>query len=1047
MPLAFDHHWSVVLRNRVSGLVAMAAEMEFYLLGPLVVRCDGTVLTVPPGKQRALLAALLLTPGRMVPVDELAELLWASGPPPSARVTVQNYVRRLRQALGETGRTRIDTGLGGYRIHLGVAELDVSRLAAMLTSAQTSARAGRWDEAAAGSAAALALWRGEPLEDVDSEPLRLRAAPELAEMRLQALETRVDADLHLGRPAKVITELYGLTRAEPLREHLHALLMLALYRCGRQAEALAAYQSARRMLIEEVGAEPGPELRDLHQKILAADPALAAAKPRASLAEGNGNATAVPQELPGAPAEFTGRKPELAALTGLLNLVGRRGLGTVVIGAICGAAGVGKTALAVHWAHQVTDRFPDGQLYVNLRGYDPDQPMTAAGALARFLRALGMPGEDIPPDEDERAARYRSRLAGKRMLIVLDNARSAGQVRPLLPGTPSCAVVVTSRDALAGLVARDGAARLDLDLLPLQDAVGLLRALIGARADADPGAAALLAEQCSRLPLALRVAAELAGARRDVPLARLVDELADQQHRLSLLDAGGDPRTAVRAVFSWSYRHLDTFAARAFRVAGLHPGPDFGPHAVAALTSATLEDSCGALDLLARAHLIQQARSGRYSMHDLLRAYARELAAAHDEDGQHAALTQLFDYYLHSAAAAMDTLYPAERHRRPRIPPTATPAPPVTEPAAARAWLDAERANLVAVTAHAAGHDWPAHATWLAATLFRYLAAGRYCQEAIIIYTHAGAAARRTGDHAAEATTLDHVAGVYWQQSRYQQADDHLQQALALFRQTGDRVREAGTLSNLGVIRAAQGRYQEAGTLNAQGLDIYRQAGDLSGEMSCLSDLGNTEERQGRYQQAARHHHQSLAIARKIDDRYMECSALINLGTVRMRQGDLPQAAGYLCQALALCPETSDRSQQAEALTRTGDVRLREGRPREACDRFQEALALYQEIGDRSGEADALNSLGEALLVAGQPSRARTRHITACDIASDIGDKYQQARAHDGLARAHHALARPDQARDHWAEALALYTHLGTPEADQVRAQLAETGNRDHPER
>jgi DNA-binding SARP family transcriptional activator/predicted negative regulator of RcsB-dependent stress response len=1015
----------------------------------------GDPVVVPGARQRALLACLLLSANVPVSCDALAEAVWDGSPPPGAPATLRSHVRRLRQALGPGAGARITACDPGYLISVGEPELDVLGFEAACAEAGAARRAARWPEASAAAARAVELWRGAPLLDVPSQVLRDRFVPRLEQLRLQALEDRAEADLRLGRQDRLIPELRELAAEHPVRERFHAQLMEALARAGRQAEALDAYRQARRALVEELGIEPGPQLRLLHQQILDGDPALAAplaghdGTPQSSppATDPASSPAGVPRQLPGAVPHFTGRLAELARLSQILDQAGSQAPGTVVISAIGGTAGVGKTALAVHWAHQVAGRFPDGQLYVNLRGYDPDQPMTAAGALARFLRALGMPGEDIPPDEDERAARYRSRLAGKRMLIVLDNARSAGQVRPLLPGTPSCAVVVTSRDALAGLVARDGAARLELDLLPLQDAVGLLRALIGARADADPGAAALLAEQCSRLPLALRVAAELAGARRDVPLARLVDELADQQQRLSLLDAGGDPRTAVRAVFSWSYRHLDTFAARAFRVAGLHPGPDFGPHAVAALTSATLADSCGALDLLARAHLIQRDRSGRYSMHDLLRAYARELAAAHDEDGQHAALTQLFDYYLHSAAAAMDTLYPAERHRRPRIPPATTPAPPVTEPAAARAWLDAERANLVAVTAHAAGHDWPAHATWLAATLFRYLAAGRYCQEAIIIYTHAGAAARRTGDHAAEATTLDHVAGVYWQQSRYQQADDHLQQALALFRQTGDRVREAGTLSNLGVIRAAQGRYQEAGALNAQGLDIYRQAGDLSGEMRCLSDLGNTEERQGRYQQAARHHHQSLAIARKIDDRYMECSALINLGTVRMRQGDLPQAAGYLCQALALCPETSDRSQQAEALTRTGDVRLREGRPREACDRFQEALALYQEIGDRSGEADALNSLGEALLVAGQPSRARTRHTTACDIASDIGDKYQQARAHDGLSRAHHALARPGQARDHWAEALALYTHLGTPEADQVRAQLAETGNRDHPER
>jgi tetratricopeptide (TPR) repeat protein len=679
-------------------------------------------------------------------------------------------------------------------------------------------------------------------------------------------------------------------------------------------------------------------------------------------------------------------------------------------------------------------------LHVNLRGYDPDEPVTPADALARFLRALGVPGQDIPPDEDERAARYRSLLAGKRMLIVLDNARSAGHVRPLLPGAPSCVVVVTSRDSLAGLVARDGATRLDLHLLPLQDAVGLLRALIGARADADPEATVLLAQQCCRLPLALRVAAELASTRAGVPLARLVDELADQQSRLNLLDADGDSRTAIRAVFSWSYRHLDASAARTFRLAGLQPGPDFSPHAVAALTGASLDDSRGMLDQLARAHLIQQTSPGRYGMHDLLRAYTRELAAAHDsEDGQQPALTRLLDYYLHTAAATMDLLYPAERHRRPHIPAAATPVPAITEPTEARAWLDAERANLVAITAHAAGHGWPAHATSLADTVFRYLAAGSYCQEAITIYTHARAAAQQTGDHAAEATTLDYAASVYWQQSRYQQAIDHLQQALALFRQTGNRSREADMLSNLSIIRLAQGHYQQANALNDQALDIIRQAGGLHDEMRCLLNIGNTEERQGRYQQAARHHHEALAIARKLDDHYGECPALIGIGTACMRQGDLQQADSYLGQALALCRETGNRYQQAETLARTGDVRLRQGRLQEARDHLHEAVALYQEIGDRSGEADALNSLGEAHLADGQPSGALTRHSKACDIASDVGDTYQQARAHDGLARAHHALARPDQARDHWEQALALYTRLGAPEADQVRGRLAGT--------
>jgi transcriptional regulator with XRE-family HTH domain len=384
-------------------------------------------------------------------------------------------------------------------------------------------------------------------------------------------------------------------------------------------------------------------------------------------------ATKVPRQLPTAVAGFTGRAAESAALTRILDDAGAGVPETVVIAAISGTAGVGKTALAVQWAHQAADRFPDGQLYANLRGYDQDQPMPAADALAGFLRALGLAGREIPLAEDERAARYRSLLAGRKLLIVLDNARSVEQVLPLLPGSPGCAVVVTSRDSLSGLVARYGAARLELDRLPPGEAVGLLRALIGRLVQDDPGAARTLATQCCGLPLALRVAAELAAARPDVPLAGLVTELADQRRRLDLLDAGGDPRTSLRAVFSWSYRHLGPEAARAFRLAGLHPGADFDSYAVAALTGTGLGQARTALDALARAHLVQPAGPGRYGLHDLLRAYARELADAGDgEAEQDAALTRLFDHYLHAASIAMDALYPAERDRRPRIRPPAT---------------------------------------------------------------------------------------------------------------------------------------------------------------------------------------------------------------------------------------------------------------------------------------------------------------------------------------------------------------------------------------
>jgi tetratricopeptide (TPR) repeat protein len=740
-------------------------------------------------------------------------------------------------------------------------------------------------------------------------------------------------------------------------------------------------------------------------------------------------------------AGFVGRAAELAALTGLLDRSGAQVPRVNVISAIDGTAGVGKTALAVHWAHQVAGRFPDGQLYVNLRGHDPDRPMSAGDALAGFLRALGVPGQEIPLEEDERAARFRSLLSGKRMLVLLDNAGSVEQARPLLPGSPACATVITSRDSLAGLVARDGAWRLDLDVLPLEDAIGLLRELIGARVDDDPGAAETMAVQCCRLPLALRVAAEFAAARPAAPLAELTGELADQHKRLDLLDAGGDPRTAVRAVFSWSYRHLDAVTARAFRLLGLHPGPDFDPYAAAALTGTSLEDARRTLEVLSRAHLLQRAGSIRYHMHDLLRAYARVLATADDrEDEQRAALTRVFDHYLHTASTAMDTVYPAER-RRPRITPPAALGPPLTDLPAARAWLDGERAALVAVTVHAAGHGWPTHATRLAATLWHYLDAAGHYPEAMTIHTHARAAAQRAGDPAAEATALNCLGVVHWRQSRYQQAAGYLRQALVLFEQAHDRTGQARALGNLGNICHHQSCYQDTVNLHRQALAIFRETGDLAGEATALNGLGESEERQGRYGLAARHHRQALAIAAETGDRSVECGALVGLGSVGLRQARYRQAAGHLRRALALCREGGYRDGEAETLARTGDVRLRQGHPDEATSHLRQALAMYREIGNRSGEADALNSLGEVFLAAGQPGHARSEYATALRLAAETRDKYQQARAHHGLGEAYHADGDPGGARRHWQEALALFTELGTPEAGHVRAQLAAAGD------
>jgi len=767
----------------------------------------------------------------------------------------------------------------------------------------------------------------------------------------------------------------------------------------------------------------------------------------------------IPRQLPPVVAGFTGRAAELDTLTRMQDQAGGGAAGTVVISAIGGTAGVGKTALAVQWAHQTAGRFPDGQLYVNLRGYDPDRPVPASDALAGFLRALGVPGQDIPLEEDERAARYRSLLSGKRILVVLDNAGSADQARPLLPGSPTCAVVVTSRDSLTGLVARDGAARLDLDLLPLADAVRLLRGLIGARADADPAdadaadadpagadpaATEALARRCCRLPLALRIAAELAATRPEVPLAELAGELADQARLLDLLDAGGDPRTAVRAVFSWSYQHLDEDTARAFRLASLHPGADFGAYAIAALTGSDIDPARRTLDALAKAHLVQPAGApgapgrGRYTMHDLLRAYASELAAIQDGDaGQQEALTRLLDHYLHVAGTAMDTLYPAERNRRPRVDQAGTPAPPLPDDAAARAWLDAERPVLTAVTQYAAGHGWPGHATRFAVTLRAYLETGHY-PEAILIHTSARLAGHQQGDHTAEGKAVNALGIIDAYQGRNQQATERFLAARDLFRQAGDRVSEGQALGNLGAIYQETGRYQEAISFHEQALVLKRGTGDRNGEASTLMNLGYVMGERGHYQQAAQLLRQAIGILREDDDRQNESWAMAILGEVVLLCGDYEQAEDLLQQSLALA-RAGGRHEETLALIFMGELRRHQGRTEVAADYLREALATCRELGDKSEETLALNRLGQVQLAAGRPGDARDQHAAALTLATECGYRVEQARAREGLGDAYHALGDTSEAVRHWQAALASYDDLGVPEAARVRARLDGT--------
>jgi DNA-binding SARP family transcriptional activator/tetratricopeptide (TPR) repeat protein/transcriptional regulator with XRE-family HTH domain len=1008
---------SFPLHRRAGQSAGHGGGLWLRVLGPLEGWRAGARLDLGPPRQRAVLGLLAVCPAELVRRETVIDALWGEDPPGTAASLVQAYLSRLGRVLDPGRSPRDGNGLlvsagSSYRLQVAAGQLDLLAFWQLIERARAVRSAGDATAACGLYESALKLWHGEPLADVDLLRGHLALA-DLARRHAAVVMEYAEAASAAGSHEGVLPRLEALARTEPLNERIHAQLMIALASTGRQAGALKLHEDLRRRLDEQLGVQPGPELTDAHLRVLRQD--VPGARPRPpgpprppAQAGQAASPSEVPRQLPAVVPHFAGRAAELEMLTALLEQAGS-GTGparAVVISAIGGTAGVGKTALAVHWSHQVAGRFPDGQLYVNLRGYDPGQPVTAPAALAGFLGALGVPGQDIPAEADERAARYRSLLAGKRMLVVLDNAGDVEQVRPLLPGSPACVVVVTSRDALAGLIARDGAHRLNLDLLTEADAVGLLRALIGGRVDADPAAAAALAAQCCRLPLALRVAAELAAARPAVALAGLAGELADLQHRLDLLDVAGDPRTAVRVVFSWSYRHLDADAARGFRLLGLHPGADADAYATAALVGWTVERARRMLSQLAGAHLVQPAGHDRYGLHDLLRAYARELAGSHDTEGERrAALTRLFDYYLHAAATAMDTLHPAESHNRPRIPVSATPAPPLAGPAAARAWLDTELATLVVMAAYMAEHGWPGHATRLAATLSLYLVVSGHYPEAVPMYTSARNAARRTGDRAAEARALIGFGLVDLRQGRCPQATGHFQQALALCREAGDRAGEARALGNLGLAEFQQGRFQEATGHLEQVLALSRETGNQTDIARWLTNLGFVALNLGRFQEATGRLEQAAVLYRETRDPIGEAHALCNLGDAHFRLGHCQEAIGHLRQALAIFRETGGRTGEADTLCVLGDIDLREGRRDQASDHQQQALAIFRETGSRPGEAKALNGLGEALRATGRSGAARAMHTAALALAAQVGDQDQQGRARDGLARYDQATA------------------------------------------
>jgi tetratricopeptide (TPR) repeat protein len=695
-------------------------------------------------------------------------------------------------------------------------------------------------------------------------------------------------------------------------------------------------------------------------------------------------------------------------------------------------AGVGKTQLAVHAGHLLHREKPfERVLFVNLRGFDPDPaqpPADPAAVLDGFLRLLGMTGQQIPHDLDGRAAAYRKRLAGTRALVVLDNAATTEQVRPLLPNASGCLTLITSRRSLADL---RPATHLSVDVFTPDEADEFLSGAVpDVPVGPDPHAVARVARRCGHLPLALRL---ITGHIRSTAGWTLTDhaDRLDERHHQQRLDTG------VELALHLSYQDLPAEQRRLLRLLALHPGQDVDGHAAAALADTDLTTARALLESLHHDHLLQQTASGRYTFHDLVRAYATTRASDEDAPSERrAALTRLFDHYLVTAAAAMNTLYPAESRLRPRIPVTGTRTPDLSDPDTALGWLDIERPTLVAVAAHTATNGWPTHTIRLSRTLYRYLSGGHYT-DAVAVHGHAHRAVQHTGDATDHAHALNDLGVALWRLGRYGPATAHLQQALVLFRQAGDPHGQARTLNDLGTTAHGECRFPAAADYFTQAVPLYRQAGDRDGEARGLTGLGTVEALLGRHRKAIDYFEQALLLHRRTGDRDGEAYALLNLGEVEVRSGRYGPAGDHLQRAMTLYRQLGNRTGVSAALDLIGVLHTHLGRPIQAAEYHQRALAGFRETGFRGCEPWALNGLGEAAHAVGRLADALTHHTAAHTIAVDAGSRDQQARALTGLGHAHDTLGNLDLAREHYRRALVLWTDLGLPEADQVRVRLS----------
>ncbi|MFC8565906.1 BTAD domain-containing putative transcriptional regulator [Streptomyces sp. NPDC057245] len=967
-------------------MTELEPSLYFSVLGPVRAWRGEHELDLGSPQQRVTLAALLLGRGRPVALGELIHAVWGEEPPKAAVSVVRTYASRLRKVLetGPQGRLpELLVSVGdGYLIRVGDDSLDLAVFERRVAQAKKLQTAGDLADAAALLREALDAWQGPALAGLPG-PLAESEESRLAEQRLGALETRLDIDVVLGRHDTAVPELLALTAKHPLREQLCQLLMLALYRSGRQAEALAAYRSARSSLVAELGIEPGASLRDLHDRILAGDrtlldpptldPPTAAAHgpvPSAAPAQAGDPAAAephrpgtavapappadqasAPAEQPPSPAQlpsdlptFVGRQSQLDHLRTLLPDNGGPPA-TLVISSIGGMAGIGKSALAVHWAHEVADRFPDGQLYVSLRGFDPNRPVMAPEeALRILLDALGVSPARIPSDFDAQVSLYRSTLARRRVLLLLDNARDSEQVRPLLPGSAGSLVIVTSRNHLAGLTASEGAHPLTLDQMTPVEAFDVLAARLGdERLTAEPRAAGEIITRCGRLPLALAIVAAHAAARPGFPLSVMAEEVRDNHSSLDAFAGGDDSATDVRAVFSWSYRALPAPAARLFRLLGLHSGSDISAPAVAALAGVPLREIRAVLAELTRAHLLTEHFPGRYVLHDLLRDYAGELAGTEDTERERdEAVGRLLAWYLHTADAA----YPHITPNRPRIPAQAPPAGcrplEFTTREEALEWCETERGNLVDAVHQAAGSGHAGIAWRLPAVLWGFFYLRSHTHDWLDTTTTGLAAARAAGDRRGEAQGL---------------------------------VDTSAALRGSGMLEETIGPLHEA-------MAICEELGDTAGMSTIVANLGDAYLLSGQPGNSVEYTLRALAIARDQDDAWSQGIGLANLGDAYRRLGRLDEAVTCLEQALTFLRKHDNRWVEGVALDMLGTVYRRLHRYDDAVSLYHQALTTHREVGNRWGEGYTLGNLGDAQMHE-DPEAARSTWLEALEILSD----------------------------------------------------------------